>query len=207
MCSWCWGFSPVIDRIAQDYGDRTPLALLLGGLFPDTSAPMDEAFKTSLREHWEHVQQLTGQPFNFELLEHSRFIYNTEPACRAVVTSRRLRPGAELGFLHALHAAFYRDNRDVTAAETLCDIAAENGFARERFEIEFASARAETRRDFALAQELGVHGFPSLLGCSGGRIVMLTEGYQPLPRLIASIDAWLEHDVSDAMPAGIDSGN
>ncbi len=28
MCSWCWGFSPVIDRVESEFGDRFDLNLV-----------------------------------------------------------------------------------------------------------------------------------------------------------------------------------
>ena len=49
----------------------------------------------------------------------------TEPACRAVVAAGHLNPELALGFLKRLHEAFYAGNRDITARETLCDLAAE----------------------------------------------------------------------------------
>ena len=32
MCSWCYGFSPVIGAVAGHFGDRLPVRLLMGGL-------------------------------------------------------------------------------------------------------------------------------------------------------------------------------
>ena len=36
MCSWCWGFSPVILSISQAFAGRVPVRVVLGGLFPGT---------------------------------------------------------------------------------------------------------------------------------------------------------------------------
>ena len=32
MCSWCYGFSPVIDEIRRAYGDALPIRVVMGGL-------------------------------------------------------------------------------------------------------------------------------------------------------------------------------
>nr|MBA3324286.1 DsbA family protein [Paracoccaceae bacterium] len=37
MCSWCWGFAPVIADIRAAFRDRLPLHLVMGGLRPGTS--------------------------------------------------------------------------------------------------------------------------------------------------------------------------
>ena len=43
MCSWCWGFSPVIEAIQREYGGRLEVEVLLGGLRPGTKDPMPPA--------------------------------------------------------------------------------------------------------------------------------------------------------------------
>ena len=50
-------------------------------------------------------------------------MYDTEPACRAMVTMRRLAPDKALGFMAAIQRAFYGNNQDVTQAEVLAAIA------------------------------------------------------------------------------------
>ncbi len=51
MCSWCWGFSPVIAGIKQRFGDALPIRLIIGGLRPGTTKPLDDAGKRTIREH------------------------------------------------------------------------------------------------------------------------------------------------------------
>ena len=65
MCSWCWGFSPVIDTIRDQFGSDLPIRLIMGGLRPGTTKPMDEAARRTTREHWEHVHKASSQPFGF----------------------------------------------------------------------------------------------------------------------------------------------
>src|SRR3712207_8936900 len=52
------------------------------------------------RSHWEHVAELTGQPFEFAFFDRQGFVYDTEPACRAVATVREQRPELALPYLH-----------------------------------------------------------------------------------------------------------
>lgn len=194
MCSWCWGFAPVVDAIVEHVGDSVPLNILVGGLAPDTQDVMGETTKATIREHWDHVSEATGQPFDYAFLDRVDFVYNTEPACRAVVAARRLQPRQNVAFLRHLHAAFYGDNQDITAATTLTQLGADFGFDGQEFArtLNAEDVAEATRRDFALARELGVSGFPSLLGHADGRLRVLTSGYQPWRRLMHNIDAWLQ---------------
>jgi len=96
MCSWCWGFAPVIDAIRERFGRDLPIRLIMGGLRPGTTKPMTEAAKRTTREHWEHVHEASGQPFDFTFFEREGFVYDTEPAAKAVVVVGSV-PGRGVG--------------------------------------------------------------------------------------------------------------
>jgi putative protein-disulfide isomerase len=81
MCSWCWGFAPVITAITQRFGDTLPVRLILGGLRPGTTKTMDEAAKSSIREHWNHVHAASGRPFDLLFLERGSAICINASAC------------------------------------------------------------------------------------------------------------------------------
>jgi putative protein-disulfide isomerase len=50
MCSWCWGFAPVLERLIDAL--RVPIAVIVGGLRPGpAAAPLDDRMGTSLARH------------------------------------------------------------------------------------------------------------------------------------------------------------
>lgn len=193
MCSWCYGFGPVIGEIAADYGDDVPVKVIVGGLRAGETTPMDARSKAYVRHHWEQVHSETGQPFAFEFFEREGFVYDTEPACRAVVTVRGAHPDAALAYFDSVQRAFYRECRDVTDGETLADIAEDAGIDRETFLARFPKPQTidATRSDFALAMSLGVSGFPCIVLADDDGYTLLTMGYQPAARLRPALEAWL----------------
>ncbi|HWV08867.1 MAG TPA: DsbA family protein, partial [Pseudomonas sp.] len=134
MCSWCWGFAPVLASLAEQaaaHGVSTHL--IVGGLRRDRVA-IDAAARVRYLGYWQAVNASTGQLFNFEEGLPEGLVYDTEPACRALVTARHLdvdsvRPLAEL-----IQEAFYTEGRDVTQASVLVELAEQAGLPR----IEFA---------------------------------------------------------------------
>lgn len=189
---------PVMHSIVSRLGDRVPATLRLGGLRTSVSEPMDDGFKATARKHWEHVQAITGQPFNYAFFDRDEFIYDTEQPCRAVVAVRAEQPDQAVLFLDRLHAAFYRDNRDITSPDVLCDLAEISGFDRAGFAALLSSdaVKEATLRDFALTRGLGLRGFPSLVGQRGERMSLIFTGYHPEEVVSSLIDQWLKH--SDA---------
>jgi len=194
MCSWCWGFSPVIAAVAERYADHAPVEVILGGLRAGNTAPMDATAKATIRQHWEHVHDASGQPFDCAFFDRQDFVYDTEPACRAVVVMRSLNSELALPYLARVHGAFYRENRDVTAMEPLAELAAEFGIEIDDFRNAFQDreTRSATEGDFLRSARMGVRAFPTLLGCDGDRLVVLTSGYQPLSDLVPSLDRWVD---------------
>lgn len=178
LCSWCYGFGPELSRLLERL-PGTSLALTMGGLRPYNREAMSTAFRTMLREHWNHVALATGLPFSQAILDDPDFVYDTEPACRAVVTGRALFPAQALELMKAIQRAFYRDGRDATDPEVLADVAAACGYDRATFLAHFDSEPMQraTRADFAATQSLGVSGFPTLALAKGEELYLVTSGY------------------------------
>jgi putative protein-disulfide isomerase len=194
MCSWCYGFSPVIAALAERFEDRLPLGLVMGGLRAGNTEPMRAEDKDYIRSAWTRVGAASGQPFDFSFFDREGFLYDTEPACRAVVTARRLLPRMALPFMARIQQAFYAENRDMTATEEIAGVAEEAGFDRAAFNAAFdaAETRNETFRDFLTAQSLGIHGFPTLIAGSEEKgYALLTNGYRPLEDLAEPLERWL----------------
>lgn len=194
MCSWCWGFSPVISALAARFSDQLPIQLLMGGLRAGNTAPMDADAKASIRKHWDHVHTRTGQSFNFDFFDRDGFVYDTEPACRAVVTARSFHASLGLRLLSRLHKAFYVEGQDTTDRDTLVALAGVEGLDVKAFGERFDSRDAEmiTRIDFQIAKQVGVTGFPTLLaGSERDGFGLVAKGYRPLEDIEGEITDWL----------------
>ncbi|MBW4964348.1 hypothetical protein KZZ06_20380, partial [Sulfitobacter sp. CW3] len=88
------------------------------------------------------------------------FVYDTEPACRAIVTARSLAPDCAWKLLGLIQRAFYVEGRDVTLASVLVELAEEAGIPRIEFAGAFdrAEQHAATAADFTWVQDLGIAG-------------------------------------------------
>lgn len=193
MCSWCWGFAPVIEKIQETYGDTLPIRLFMGGLRPGNTKPWDDRAKAKTRGHWEHVHDASGQPFNFAFFERQGWVYDTDPASRAVVAARRLDETKALAFMRAVHAAFYTQSRDVTDADELVRVAEEIGFddAAFRETLMAPETRDETHADYWYAQQAGIRGFPALLAVAEQKAAAITFGFQPWEAIEPALAAWM----------------
>ena len=195
MCSWCYGFSPVMDQVRQAYGRALPIRVVMGGLRPGNEVPMTPDRARELVGHWTHVTDATGLPFDPAVLDSPGFCYDTDPAARAVVVARREGQEIAARYLSAAQRAFYAEGRDVTQPEVLGDLAEQFGLDRDRFLTDWASeeAKRETWGDYALSQRAGVTGFPTLVGGPNAEGVygVVTRGYAPGEQVLAVLRDWI----------------
>ncbi len=194
MCSWCWGFSPVLEEIRWLFQDRVTFQLMLGGLRPGNTERFDESRRAYILQHWHAVHERTGQPFNFYFQMGPTFTYDTEPASRATVVTRQLVPGKEWDFLKRVQEAFYVQNADVTKAEVLDELAVPLGMETSQFHHAFQDSQTKQLlwEEFDQSRQLGVSGFPTLLGRKGQSVSALMHGYQDVKTLAPVIEQFLQ---------------
>lgn len=192
MCSWCWGFAPVIDAVRRAYPELV-LHLVAGGLRPGVTDPMQDAARDVLAEHWQAVAAASGQPLLTPAELPAGFIYNTEPVCRALVVARALDADRVWPLVRTIQAAFYSQALDVTQCSLLADLAEQVGYERDSFSKAFIGAPAHqaVAADFVWAADLGISGFPTLLAERNGMLALLSHGYQTAQDILPLLHRWV----------------
>jgi putative protein-disulfide isomerase len=183
----------VIETVRNTYHERLKIALVLGGLRPGTTTPMTAAARDEILHHWQQVHARSGQAFQFDGALPDNFIYDTEPASRAVVTAGGLDPSKIFAMFQAIQTAFYAEGRDVTHPLVLAELAAGIGMDAAAFQHAFDSeaARARTQAHFAQSRKAGVRGFPTLILQRGEQLDRITDGWQPLDAVQSELDRLL----------------
>ncbi len=183
MCSWCWGFAPIIEELRAALSDEYKFSLVLGGLRTKGEMPWNDTSKEYLRGHWKQVSKRTGQAFSDSLFEKEYFDYNTYPACKAVITVRELF-GIQSAFeyLHTIQEAFYTRTEDITNIDVLSDLLSSIESDRESFKTFFDSDRAQLlmEHDFAKARSMGANAFPSVVVIDEEGHMVCQKGYRSL---------------------------
>lgn len=185
MCSWCWGFAPVLARVRAELSADASLEWVMGGLAPDSEDPMPAETRAFVQEAWRAVAAATGAEFNHGFWERCAPRRSTYPACRAVLAA-----GAEGPALFArIQHAYYLEARNPSDLPVLVDLAADVGLDRAAFATALASAEVEARlqRDLGRRAELGVEGFPTLLLERGGERRQLARGFAPAEAVLDAL--------------------
>lgn len=190
MCSWCWGISPQLNALRrQGAKEGIPFRLVMGGLRPGGGDPWNDTFKDFLRHHWEEVNKASGQPFGYDLFELAEFNYDTEPACRAVVTVRTMTPEKELDFYELVQHYFYVKSQDPSTTDFYEPICKKLEIDFTKFKELFNSPEMKkaTEADFVLNRNWGVKGYPAVIFRKDDKLHMVANGFADVDRMWSTI--------------------
>ncbi|MFI5400445.1 MAG: DsbA family protein [SAR324 cluster bacterium] len=190
MCSWCWGFKPVLEQIDREYPELRRVTVM-GGLRAGEPVPMGDDLAALIQNAWHRIEETTGQPFNHEFWRQHRPLATTWPACRAVLTARELDPSRQWPFMVGMFEAYFTRALDPTARETHLAVARDVGFDADAFATVLDTPRIDEalQRDLSLTQSFGVTGFPTVVLTVRKENYLISPGYRPIEALRRAINA------------------
>ncbi|MBL7009356.1 MAG: DsbA family protein [Planctomycetes bacterium] len=162
MCSWCYGFAPVLAELEAELAPDVTVGLVMGGLAPDDDEPMDPATRRYVQRAWREVAARCGVRFDHRFWSRCRPRRSTYPACRAVLVADGHGLAREM--LQAIQRAYYQEARNPSDSSTLAELAREIGVDPGAFLAALGSPETQRRLevDLALRRRLGADSFPSL---------------------------------------------
>ncbi|HEY4148038.1 MAG TPA: DsbA family protein [Chitinophagaceae bacterium] len=185
-CGWCYGFSPVIKRVSEEYKDRFFFEVLSGGMIlPPEPRPIG-AIAGYIREAYKTVEARTGIQFGADFLWHvnnpeqSDWFPDSEKSAIALCVFKEYYPDQQVAFAADLQYALNYEGRDLSDDEAyrhlLEKYAIEPGAFYEKLHSEVYKEKAAY--EFALVKQLQVSGFPAvLLQASETKFFLLARGY------------------------------
>lgn len=194
MCSWCYGFSPAVKKLKENY-ENIDLEIISGGFSPYSQQVVDDEYKDFLIYHWKNVNARSGQFFDHSMKFISEsFRYDTEPSSRALMVIKELLPKQDFEFLSLMQKAFYVEGKDITNDIILAELANEMGVEVNVFLERFHSEemKLKTNQGFQFSRQLGVQGFPTLLALENGATKAIARGFQDYTSLKTTVDNWLK---------------
>lgn len=191
MCSWCWGFKPVWQKLCEQLPDSVGVRYVAGGLAPDSQLPMPEEMQLKLQMIWQQIHRQLGTEFNFAFWSECKPRRSTYPSCRAVIAAGL--QGRLEGMITAIQRAYYLRAMNPSDDETLITLARELGLDVARFREDLNGERVEKRfrEQRELTAQLPIQGFPSLVLEVEGAVIPLALNYQDADAMADQVRAIL----------------
>jgi putative protein-disulfide isomerase len=201
LCGWCYGFSPVIKKLAEEYKHKLNFEVLSGGMImPDNAQPIGEMAKY-ISEAYKNVEQLTGIKFGEDYLWHmfnpekSDWVLNSEKPAIALSILRELHPDKAVQIAADLQYAHMYEGRDLTDDEAYRHLLPNYGIEADEFYSKLKSEEYLDKAyyDFALVKQLQVNGYPTvLLQVTDSKFYLLSRGYTDYETMKERVDRVLE---------------
>ena len=196
-CGWCYGFSPVMKKFAEEYKQQFDFEVLSGGMIiSETPRPIAVMAKY-IQQAYKVVEERTGIRFGSDFLWHinnpdkSDWFLNSEKSAIALCVFKEYYPAQQVAFASDLQYALNYEGRD------LCDDEAYRHLL-EKYNIPavdfYTSLHSETYKEkayyeFALVKQLQVTGFPAvLLQVSESKFYLISRGYTDYETLKERVD-------------------
>jgi putative protein-disulfide isomerase len=202
-CGWCYGFSPVIKKIAEEYKDVLPTDVLSGGMIlPEKPTHISHSAGYILNAY-QHVEDLTGIKFGEDYLWHIRnpeesdWHPNSEKPAIAMCIFKEYYPERAVEFAADLQYALHYEGRDLTDDEAYRHLLEKYSIQPETFYEKLGSEAYKEMAyyEFSLMKQLQVTGYPCvLIQTNQLKFHMVARGYTEYETLKERIDAVLKGD-------------
>lgn len=199
-CGWCYGFSPVMKRLAEE-NPLLQIDVLSGGMIlPEKPVPIS-ATAGYIAKAYHTVEEYTGIRFGEDYLWHIKhpelsdwFPHSEKPAI-ALCVFKEYYPGRQVEFAADLQYALHFEGRDLTDDEAYKYLLEKYSIQEAPFyeKLHSEAYKEQAYYEFQLCKQLQVTGYPAvLLQVSETKFHLLARGYTDYDTLAERLKAALK---------------
>jgi putative protein-disulfide isomerase len=199
-CGWCYGFSPVMNKLAIEYSQVFDIEVLSGGMILPESPLAIGVTSGYIQKAYRSVEERTGVNFGEDYLWHifnpdkSDWFPHSEKPAIAMCVFKDYYPEMQVRFASDLQYALHYEGRDLCDDEAYRHLISKYQLPEEEFYRRLRSADYKQRAydDFALVKQLKVTGFPTvLLPASESKFYLVARGYTDYNKLVENVERCL----------------
>lgn len=170
-CGWCYGFSPVVKKIAETFKDTLDIEVLSGGMIIGEQVMPINKVAPYIQSAYKRVEELSGVKFGEDYLWHinnpeqSDWQMNSEKPAIALCIFKEYYPQRQVEFASDLQVALNYEGRDLDDNEAYRHLLEKYSIQPEVFyeKLQSDEYKEQAYYEFALCKQLEVSGFPALL--------------------------------------------
>jgi len=185
-CGWCYGFSKVISKIAEEFNEQLSYEVLSGGMILPEKPVHIKVSADFIAKGYPSVEELTGVKFGSDYLWHifnsedSDWYPNSEKPAIAMCVFKEYYPDRVIEFAEDLQYSLHFEGRDLTDDEAYRHLLEKYSINTESFYEKLSSEeyRDMAHYEFSLVQQLKVEGYPTVfIQINDSKFHMIARGY------------------------------
>jgi putative protein-disulfide isomerase len=197
ICGWCFGFSPTIAKLKEQYQNRIEFEVVSGGLKLGTGAGPIDVVAPYIKTSYQDVERTCGVKFGDKFvngtLKQGTMILNSLPPAIAMCIMKERYPEKSLSFASLIHQMYYVDGIEPENYGAYGTYAATLGYDKTEFDKKMIDSIYVQKafKDFDYAQQLGANSFPTVIIEQSDKREILFSGFLTFDRAKNIIDARL----------------
>jgi len=200
-CGWCYGFSPIIKKLAAEYQEQFETEVLSGGMIINENKQPIGVMAPYIQKAYKLVEERTGIEFGKDFLWHifnpdlSDWFLDSEKAAIAMCIFKEYYPHRQVEFASDLQYALNDEGRDLCDDEAYLNLLEKYSIQPEAFYTKLKSEEYKEKAyyEFQLCKQLQVTGFPCvLIQTTETKFHLLARGFTDYETLKARIENLLK---------------
>lgn len=197
LCGWCYGFSPVIHQLYQQFESEMDFEVISGGMVTGDRVGRIGEVAGYISEAYRTVEERTGITFGPDFLEgtlaEGKAVFTSVPAAVAMAIAKEQAPDRQVEFAHLLQQAVYFDGIPPAEAKAYTPYAEKIGVDGPSFTkmMKDLAYRQKVEKEFQITAQIGVRGFPTCFMKTGDQFHLIATGFRPLPEMLAAVQTVL----------------
>jgi len=192
LCGWCYGFTPVILNLQQQFGHEITFEILSGGMLLSANHRPASAMYTYIQDAHKRVEETTGVAFGPAFLDgylQTDDIMDSEKPGVALTVFKQYQPANAISFAHDMQVALNYDGKSLNDDQTYATLAEKYQLPVQEFldKMKADENRYATHEEFNIVQEWGITGFPAAILDNGEQLFLIARGYTPLEKILEAI--------------------
>lgn len=182
LCGWCYGFSPVIQKIEKAYSEKMDFEIISGGMVVGSREGLIGDFADYILKALPRLEEMTGVKFGEPYLSKLRdkSLYQSSlKACIALEVFKSFNQKDAIAFASSVQKAQYIDGHDLQEDAVYTELIKPYGIAPDAFlqKLNSDEFRMETTNLFKMIQEWGITGFPAVILVKDNQFYLIAKGY------------------------------
>jgi len=201
LCGWCYGFSPVIEKIFQEYKNDFKFEVLSGGMITgDRVGPIGEV-APYIKQAYKQVEATSGVKFGDAFLtelENGKAIFTSIPPAMAMNIFKQNKPDEQVLFAAELQKMIYHEGIAPDNTQAYAAKVEQYGLDKQDFLIQMNNPdhKNATEKEFQKVARFGVRGFPTMIAQIDEKYYMLSNGYTSYDLLKEQMEQFLQMESS-----------
>jgi putative protein-disulfide isomerase len=192
LCGWCYGFTPVVQELQQQFGQEMEVEVLSGGMFLSANRRPASAMHNYISQAHKQVETTTGVTFGRAFLDdylHTDDMMDSEKPGIAMTVFKLYQPANALSFAHDMQLALNYEGKSLNEDDTYRGLLSKYQLPVEEFleKMKDDAYRYDTIQEFNQVAQWGITGFPAAILDDGKEFFLIAKGYTPIEQLLEVI--------------------